>query len=572
MDEKKLREQVRYAIDTHSPAYSPDPYMVQRVLHASKSGGRVIVKNKLSVGFVLLLVFMLMSLTALAVALLTGTQIIEQVAVPMAQENDTEMYTQESYTHEELVQLIQTLNENGITLDEDASIMRALRNGQGYWEEEVLMAICREAFGGNFSTWSIEEKHWFDNMTVQIGFKEKNPYRIPGEGDMTIPEAKTHAAQLLKDEYGAELPAESDEKWVLWEWFYEAWTDIDGFHPAEWKFEYVNRKTNVMEYSVSFDQTGNLLDIAEAGFHGELTSFDSYDMADRYFKDKYGSRSDWPIEAWAEFGEAIANLKPERSSQWCYINAGYCLPPDGAISGEQAIQIAIDHIALTGDIETMVICCNANNRHIYKVRLNYHFPGSQVRGKYDAVWCLELDCMTGEILDKWEYTYGPDSPAIRMYVPFSVQESAPSFDKPAEMDDAAVLAEKERQARAYESYRQQYGDNWFFWPLEAQKDALGGHHHVPEGDEMTREEAVEMALRAIEEKHGKEALEQLGDYQVGAICCRYEEPEGVRISWLLYITSDPELMSNGFRVDFDDPNGLMELNEVEVQRANTGNG
>ena len=104
MDEKKLREQVRYAIDTHSPAYSPDPYMVQRVLHASKSGGRVIVKNKLSVGFVLLLVFMLMSLTALAVALLTGMDFVEQEAVPMAQQNDSAGYVQESFTHEELVQ------------------------------------------------------------------------------------------------------------------------------------------------------------------------------------------------------------------------------------------------------------------------------------------------------------------------------------------------------------------------------------------------------------------------------------------------------------------------------------
>jgi len=46
----------------------------------------------------------------------------------------------------------------------------------------------------------------------------------------------------------------------------------------------------------------------------------------------------------------------------------------------------------------------------------------------------------------------------------------------------------------------------------------------------------------------------------------------VRIAWLLYITSDPELMSNGFRVAFDDPNGLMVLTEVEVQPANTGNG
>lgn len=89
---------------------------------------------------------------------------------------------------------------------------------------------------------------------------------------------------------------------------------------------------------------------------------------------------------------------------------------------------------------------------------------------------------------------------------------------------------------------------------------------------MTREEAVDMALQAIEAKYGKTALTQLGDYQIGVICCRYEEPEGVRISWELYITSDPESMSNGFRVDFDDPNGLMELTDVVVQRANIGNG
>lgn len=43
-------------------------------------------------------------------------------------------------------------------------------------------------------------------------------------------------------------------------------------------------------------------------------------------------------------------------------------------------------------------------------------------------------------------------------------------------------------------------------------------------------------------------------------------------SALRYITSDPEGMSDGFRVDFDDPNGLMKLNDVEVHRANTGNG
>ena len=189
MNDEKMRQLIHTGIDRHCATLTSDPHRVQRVLnlaHETQGTGGIVVKKKLSIGFVMLLVFMFMSLTALAVALLTGTQIVEQFAVPMAQENDTATYTQESYTHEELVRLIKTLNENGFSLEEDSNIMRALQNGKGYWEEEVLMAICREAFGGNFSTWSIEEKHWFDNMTVQIGFKERNPYRIPGEGDMTL--------------------------------------------------------------------------------------------------------------------------------------------------------------------------------------------------------------------------------------------------------------------------------------------------------------------------------------------------------------------------------------------------
>ena len=567
-----MKNDFRQLVDRDLSGLRWDAKRQQKVLRALEPEGGTTMKRKMTMALALAVILMLGAMTAVAIELLSGMQVIEQVAVPMAQNNDTEEVTQESYTHEELVQLIQTLNENGITLDEDGHIMRALRNGHGYWEEEVLMAICREAFGGNFSTWSIEEKHWFDNMTVQIGFKESNPYRIPGEGDMTIPEAKAHAAALLAAEYGVELPTESNEAWILWEWFYEAWTDEDGFHPAEWQFEYLNRRTNVQEYFVSFDQAGNLLDIAEAGFHGEQTTFDSFEMAERYFSDKYSSKALWPLEAWAEFGQAIANIEPESRSQWCYINAGYRLPPEGAISSEQAVQIAMEDIALPGDVETMIICCTSNDRPIYKVKLSILFPGSDTVGAYDAVWCLELDCMTGEILDKWEYTYGPDSPAIRMYVPFSVHESALSYAEDAAADEAARLAEKERQASAYDSYCRQYGDNWFFWPLEAQREALGGHHHVPVLGEYSLEEAVALALNAIREQIGQEALDLLGDYKIGAICCRYEEPEGLRIAWEIYVSSDPEDLSNGYKVRFDDPYLYQIQTEVEVLRANAGNG
>lgn len=562
-------ETIRREIDQALTFLDSRPSLHDRIMDQIK--GEKKMKQRKPLALVIVLLLALGTVTAVAIELLTGTQIIEQMAVPLAQKNDTSTYRQESYTYEELVQLIQTLNENGITLDEDSKIMQAVMNGQGYWEEEVLMAICREAFGGNFSTWSIEEKYWFDQMTVQIGFKEKNPYRVPGAGDMSITEAKALAVRLLEAEYGVSLPAESDENWMLWEWFYNGWSDADGIHPSEWKFEYVNRRTNVEEYIVAFDQQGELLDISETGFHGEQTHFDSYDLAERYFSDKYGALSDWPLEAWAEFGQAIADFVPETPRQWGFIHAGYRLPPEGAISSDEAICIAMDEVALEGQTETMVICCTANDRPIYKVVLSIHFPGHETEVKYDAVWCLELDCMTGALLDKWEYTYGPNAKPLRMYVPFSMQESTPSFDKPAVTESPAEQAERERREKAYDEYSRQYGDNWFFWPLAAQRDALGGDHHVPGEGEMNREEVVALALKAITDKHGEEALARLGTYQVGAICCRYEESEGTRLLWEVYVTSDPAFMADGFRVNIVLTDTLAQP-DVDVQRANAGNG
>lgn len=570
-NDKKAAGLVQDALNRRTAFLQPNPYLAQRVIRLAEEEGEPIVKKKLSVGLIVAIILTMMTLTALAVAILSATEFIEQEAVPLALSNDTDTFIQESYTHEELVQIVQSLSENGITLEEDNNIMQAIASGKGYWEEETIMAICREAFGGPHYMWSIEEKHWFDDVMVRIGFKERNPYMIPGEGDMTVAEAKAHAVQLLSDEYGVTLPSESSDSWRLDEWFYASWTDTDGHHPAMWKFEYVNTATGVPEYVVSFDREGNLLDIGEAGFHGEQTAFESYDMADRYFTLKYGSLPQWPLEAWAEFGEAIAPFTPETGRQWCMINAGYRMPPDGAVTGQQAVAIAMADIQPVGQTETDIICCTDNGRAIYKTTLSTHLPGNEMSGAYDFIWCHEIDCMTGEIIAKRQYTYGPESKAIMMYAPFSVVDSMPDFSL-TNTSSPEDIAEKERQARAYEAYSAQYGMNWYFWPLEAQKDALGGHHHVPDGDCMTRDQAAETAIAAVNEQLGPDALASLGAYQVGVICCRYDEPDGVRISWLVYITSDPEGMTDGFRVDFDDPAGMQFNSEPVIDRANGQNG
>lgn len=69
MDESKLKEQIRYAIDTHCPSCTADPCRAQRVLntaHTMQETGGTIMKKKLSVCLILIAIVMLSSIVALA--------------------------------------------------------------------------------------------------------------------------------------------------------------------------------------------------------------------------------------------------------------------------------------------------------------------------------------------------------------------------------------------------------------------------------------------------------------------------------------------------------------------------
>ena len=71
MSENKIRTQIHNAVDRYCAkcGVNDDPYLAQRVLnasHASQMKGGIIVKKKLSVGFVMMMAAMLLSVTALA--------------------------------------------------------------------------------------------------------------------------------------------------------------------------------------------------------------------------------------------------------------------------------------------------------------------------------------------------------------------------------------------------------------------------------------------------------------------------------------------------------------------------
>lgn len=523
------------------------------------------VKRKLSAAAILAIVLLSVSLTALAISLLTPKEVVEQIAVPLAQQNDDGDSRQESYTHDELAQLIQVLGENGFTIDENSKIIQAFRNGYGYWEEETITEICCQAFGGPINEWTIEEKYWFEEMMVEIGFAEYNCYLIPTEGDMTAAEARTYAVNRLNKEYDAHLPEVSDEKWRIDECFSQYRDEEGNLQPARWQFKYINRKTGTAEYIIEFTRDGEVVDISEAGFHGAVSKVDSFSLADRLIGDKYGSMIDMPIEGWVEFGQMIAGLTPTTANEWYHQHAGYRMPPKGAVQAEEVIQTVLNSLEETGQYDEFILCCQDGDIPIYKVNLRF-LNADQT--DYVSFWCAEVDCMTG-VIRRIEPYYRIKSPAVMQFVPFSILGKAPQFNPDSEETDreSANLVRRD----VYERYESQYQTMWYFWPLEAQKEALGPHHDLPQQGELTRDQAAETAINAVRERYGQAALDRLGNWQTGVICCRYPEKEGVRVVWEIYITGDPVTISNGYRVTFDDPHGVMFNHSIEIGRANSEN-
>ena len=252
MREAEERVIFQNAVDRRLSGLQENPFLAQRIMNAEK--GEIKLKKKLTLSMVLVIALLLIAVTALAVVLLSPKEIVEQVAVPIAQSN-----TQGNYTYEELKELINALSENGITLDEGSRLMRAFEAGRGYWEKDVIHEICLSAFGADQSAWSIEQRYWYGEMMVAVGAWDSNPYMLPEGEDLTEPEARKLAVNALKKAYDVDLPTETNEEWLVGVGFGSNYYDEgdDGYWIVEWNLGFSRpEKPYVLVYGVTFDRHG----------------------------------------------------------------------------------------------------------------------------------------------------------------------------------------------------------------------------------------------------------------------------------------------------------------------------
>ena len=252
MKDKRLEEQLQHALNAELSGLRTTSYQRDQFFENATGGYKV--KRKLSAVAILVAALMLITVTALAVALLSPKEVVEQVAVPIAQENEYE-----NYSYDELLELITTLNENGITLDEGSRIMQAFQAGHGYWERDTIEEICRAAFGEK--PWTVEQFHWYGEMMVAIGVWTHNDFLLPEDGDLTEREARELAVKALKDAYDVELPVETNGEWLVSAGFVkntEYDENGDAYKLVQWDVTYSHAdKPNTLTYDVTFDRHGD---------------------------------------------------------------------------------------------------------------------------------------------------------------------------------------------------------------------------------------------------------------------------------------------------------------------------
>lgn len=389
MDDRRMTQHVHKAVEQRCEALAPDPFLAARVMRMAEEKGERHVKKKLSAGLVICIVLMLLSLTAIAAVLLSGREIVEQQAVPAAQENDGEVRRNEMYSHEELLEVLRIAGENGVSLEGDSHIMEALAKGEGYYEEEVIMAICREAFGGQYYEWTIEEQYWYEDMMVSIGFANRNDVPLPGEGQMPSAEARALALSLLREQYGAELPLDDPALYRTEESF-----DSDG-----WSFIYRPRRIGDKDYSISFDhEGGSVSHREEQHVIAPYTERELKDNIDRVYGYRTYSQYHWGLEGWYAFGQWLPGA--ERSGAWSaeydgYLATTYLLPGEGDLTAGEAKSIALEDAGAQFPIQREMLLLGKEDQRIWKVTLTLLNAESE---RESRTW--EIDASTGEILHR----------------------------------------------------------------------------------------------------------------------------------------------------------------------------
>lgn len=376
--------------------------------------------------WLLSLVLMLSAVPAGASSSRTPEEVIEQLAVPLAVANDGSVAVNPEYSAGELAEILQALRESGLTLADNNYLVQMESTGRGYNEEETIMEICRQIYGGNIMTWPLERQDWFERLTTQIGFTDTYTPRLPGKDNLTYEEAEAFAMQTVRDQFGKKLPLEDRNIWRLSRSFSMQYPD----DPSSWawSFSWEPKDIDHGEYSVEFmdaDPAGTVFFWATAPNWSEFYTGNDVINA---FHAAYGwSEGGWSQETWHRFHELLqgADLNTEsldRQELLAYRMTDYPLPEAADLSREDAVRIAREALGVSLSGLNSAVLAAAEGRRLWIVSLVTapENPGDPLANP--PLHVITLDSATGDVLSVRRAGEG-DSNSVA-YVPEPVYDQS----------------------------------------------------------------------------------------------------------------------------------------------------
>ena len=311
MKDKKLEERIQHSLNAELSGLRTTSYQRDQFFENATGGYKV--KKKISVAAILVAALMLITVTALAVALLSGKQAVKEVLVPIATQSVTD------------------------------DIRQKLSATDPLYKEQLLRLFMKMDYGEIPASWPLEEQAWYDELLVELGLKDDRSRVLPEGDEIDENKALEIAQNYVFQKWNVDVA--NSEQYLL-RVQYMITTDDNNQPVKQWDITYESTSYDA-SYVISLTPDGHVvedecysIEMESPRESGEQTSVDANeDVMILMWQDDF-----YTVESLAAFSDRFGEQILSYENNWeqtrvlkAMLEIPYALPSSSEISPEAAM-------------------------------------------------------------------------------------------------------------------------------------------------------------------------------------------------------------------------------------------
>lgn len=250
---KALRLTASIVRDSMPPVPEHFHDQAERMLARLPAKEVVPMKKKLSVGLVLTITLCLIAVGALAAALLSVPEVVEQELIPIAQESASDYFTPE-----EVERVLNILEQNDLRLDQ--ATLEGILKEDNASKYAVLMKVFTLEFGkATAAEWTPEQRAVASRILFDAGLIEKNRHLPPPEDALSLRQAVQSANDYVRETYQTQEDFFDESRYVVWNNYYRKPDGEASPDRAEWWLWFHPLTEEDNAYTMELNAQGDIL-------------------------------------------------------------------------------------------------------------------------------------------------------------------------------------------------------------------------------------------------------------------------------------------------------------------------